>query len=114
MYTLLYMQKLSIGGQYCVLCTLIISLVSQARLSCGERVWSNSYHHLVSNTPRIGMLIGLVTNGACGCLSGMLFRERGVSCIPNNGKHAECVPIYVYTYFIRRPAAEHAIQMMGI
>ena len=28
------------------------SVVSQARLSCEEeRVWSNSHHHLVSNTP---------------------------------------------------------------
>ena len=34
-------------------CNCAISLVSWARLSCRERVWSNSYHHLVSNTPYI-------------------------------------------------------------
>ena len=31
-------------------------------LSHGERVWSNSYHHLVSNMPRISWCVNRVSD----------------------------------------------------
>ena len=42
---------------------------------------------------------------------GMLFEERERHFQCNNGRSTfvECVPIYVHTYFIRRPTAEYAI-----
>ena len=40
----------------------IIVLVSQARLSRGERVWSISHHRLISNTPRISWRINWVSD----------------------------------------------------
>ena len=55
-------------------------IVLWARLSHGERVWSNSYHHLISNTARISWCVNWVSDEmeARDCLFGMLFRERGV------------------------------------
>ena len=83
------------------------TVVSQARLSRGERVWSNCYHHLVSNTSRISWHVNWVSDEwrCASCL--FWFRARR-----NNRRHAfaEHVPIYVHTYFIRCPAAEYAIQ----
>ena len=78
-------------------------VVSRARLSRGERVWSNPHHHL-------SVLIELVMNGggwlpflAC-CL------ESEAEDLP-----LERIPIYVHTYFTRCPAAEYAItSQMGI
>ena len=44
------------------------------------RVWSNSHHHLVSNTPRISWRVNLVSDEWRRAVAffGMLFRERGV------------------------------------
>ena len=55
-------------------------LVLQARLSRGERVWSNSCHHLVSNMPRISWCVNWVSDKWRHAVPffGMLFRERGV------------------------------------
>ena len=55
-------------------------LVSLARLSRGERVWSNSHHHLVSNTPRISWHVNGVSDEWRRAVAffGKLFRERGV------------------------------------
>ena len=57
-----------------------LSLVSWARLSRGERVWSNSHHHLVSNTPRISWCVNWVSDEWRHAVAffGMLFRARGV------------------------------------
>ena len=53
----------------------------------------------------LGVLIHLVTNGAHGCLFGKLLMERRASTevLPFRTR-----PIYVHTYFIRRPVAEYA------
>ena len=52
-------------------------LVSRARLSRGERVWSISHHHLVSNMPRISWRVNWVSEEwrRTVALFGMLFRE---------------------------------------
>ena len=55
------------------------SLAAQI-FTCAERVWSNSYHHLVSNKPRISWGVNWVSEEWRGAVAffGMLFRERGV------------------------------------
>ena len=85
-------------------CMLLDSLAGQTLATpTGGRVWSNSHHDLVSNTPRI-VLIGLVTNGGA--------RLPFLACCFKRQRPAlpERVSIYVHTYFIRRLAAECAIQ----
>ena len=58
----------------------LFRLVLQARLSRGERVWSNSCHHLISNMPRISWCVNWVSDKWRHAVPffGMLFRERGV------------------------------------
>jgi len=47
----------------------MLGIVSRARLSRGERVWSISHHHLVSNMPRISWRVNWVSDEwRCGCL----------------------------------------------
>jgi len=55
-------------------------LVSRARLSRWERVWSISHHHLVSNTPRISWRVNWVSDEWRRAVAffGMLFRETCV------------------------------------
>ena len=53
-------------------------VVLRARLSCGERVWSNSHHHLIFNTPRISWRVNWVSDEwrCTVAFFGMLFGER--------------------------------------
>ena len=82
------------------------SLAGQTLLH-GERVWSNSPHHLVSNTPIISWRVNfdLVASGALGCLFGMLLGEGGVL---TEASLFRTRPNHVYTYFIKYTAAEYA------
>ena len=86
--------------------TLESSLAGQTLATpTGGRVWSNSHHDLVSNTPRISWRVNWVSDewGAQLPFLACSFERRRPA-------FAERVPIYVHTYFIRRLAAECAIQ----
>ena len=61
--------------------------------------------HTVESSRRIfGVLIGLVMNGGAWLSFLACCLERRKPAFP------ERIPIYVHTYFIRRPVAEYAIQ----
>ena len=55
-------------------CSVKVEVISQAKLSLEKRIWSNSHHHLISNTPRISWHVNGVSDDR-GVQLPLLFRE---------------------------------------